>query len=396
MIDTLMADVLGDDPGAAERATAALVELGVDGALPIIAAIEGDDSRVRSPLLDVLLAMEDPELVPRLCELLDSSHTDLSIAAFELLGSVGDQRVFGPLTVALNDELMWTRQCLAASALGRLGHAAAIAPLVDITQKHLGDCSDPAAALEALVTTVEEEWEIGPLLLLPKVAVALARLGRQDLGPVMVLLAGLDATGREIDEMDYVGDVRQRAVSALCHVAGPGMVSALSQAAEDANPEIRGSALEGLFYLGLPESVESLLQHLDDESLAVRHNAMIWLNRITGQDYEPGETPPKTPRIWWKKRAKDFHQGVCHRLGRPWVLSELIEAFDDHPNAGEDLVREVYITSGKDLRRDRRGKRRSADFLTLAKSWIGSEAAPRLAAGKLYKYGVDCEMAPLI
>ena len=391
MINTLIADVLGDDSGAAERATAALVELGTEAARPIIAAIEGDQSRARSPLLDVLLAMEDPDLVPWLCDLLESPHAGLRIAAFELLGSLGDESVVEPLTNALNDKNRWTRQCMAANALGRSGRAEAIEPLLDITRTHLPDWRDPAAAVETLLTTVEEEWEIRPLMLLPQVAVALAQLGRQDLGPVIVHLAAFDSSGTELDDMDYIRSARDRAVAALSHVTGPGMVGALRKAASEGNPEIRESALEGLFYLGRPESVETLLEYLEDASMTVRHSAMIWFNRITGQLYEPGETPAKAPRSWWKMYAKDFHHDVCHRRGQPLVLDALIEELGEQPNAAPDLIREIYIISGKDMRRERRGRRRSFDFFTLAKNWISSSEAPRLGAGRLYKYGVFCQ-----
>ena len=392
MTEELIADVLDGDRDVSERAAAALVEMGAEAGRAVIAAIEAEDCRTRSSLHDVLLAMEDPGLLPDVCELLDSPHAELCITAFELIGYLGDESALGPLLDALGDETQVSRQRFAARSLGVLGRQDAIAPLLELARKSIADWSDPDQAVEAVLAKVIETWDVSPLMLLPEVAVALARLGRQDLGSVMVRLASFDPSASELDEMDDIRIARNRAARALCHVTGSGMVDALGKAAREGDFETREGALEALFYLGLPESAETLLEYLDDRTHSVRHNAMIWFNRLTGQAHEPGDTPPDEPRVWWKQHARSFRAGVCHRNGVPLLLRALVEEFEQQPGAAEDLVRELYIVSGKDLKRDRRGDRRSLDWPTLARDWFDSPNVPAFEQGRLYKYGVACDV----
>lgn len=387
MIQKLIAHARGDDPEAAAQAADALVALGGEGGVAVIAAIESDEGHTRSPLIDVLLAMEDRQLVPQLCELIESPHVDLSIAAFQLLGQLGDERAVPPLVRALNDDIAASSVYLAARALGHLGCAEAVEPLLQTATEHLGDWADPGAAVDRLLAEVARDWCVDPLMVLPDVATALARLGRQDLGDVMVRLTAFDPS-IDLDDLDDIHIARHWATQALCHVTAPGTISALQKAAREGDPETRQAALEALFYLGLPESVGTLLNYLDDESHAVGHSAMVWFNRITGQSYEPGETSPESPRLWWKKQASRFGAGVCHRRGAPITVQAIVEEMAEQPNAAPDLVRELYIISGRDLRRDRHGENRAADWPTLTQRWLAGEGAPRLEAGRIYKYGV--------
>ena len=121
MVQKLIAGVPSKNARVAERAAAALVELGASGGRAVIAAIQSNPSRSPDRLLEVLLAMEDPELVPSLCELMDSPSFELYHASFTLLGRLGDERALPPLVRALDTETSPTSQRLAARALGEMG-----------------------------------------------------------------------------------------------------------------------------------------------------------------------------------------------------------------------------------------------------------------------------------
>ncbi|MCG8421052.1 MAG: HEAT repeat domain-containing protein [Proteobacteria bacterium] len=396
MIEKLIAEVLGEDPEAAEHAASALVDLGAEGGRALIAAIQCEESMMRSPLHDVLLAMEDPELVPDLVPLLDSGHISLRDTVFELMGFLGDDRVLEPLLRVLADESQIFEQRSAAVALGHMGRSEAVEPLLIAARNHLGDWSDADAAVKRILAAVAEEGITDPLMLLPDVAIALAQLGRHDLGPVLVRLAAFDPATSNLADLDDIYLARSRTVEALGHVTGPKMVSALKKAAREGDPEIREEALTALSYLGLPESVEIILDYVDDPDYSVRERALGWFELITGQCQFPDETPPDELRAWWKNNAKHFASGVCHRRGIPQTLRALIGEFEDAPILASYLVSDIYIISGKDLRRDRRGKRRSLDWSILAKQWLQSGKAPVLKAGGLYKYGVLRDTSGLI
>ncbi|MCG8423814.1 MAG: HEAT repeat domain-containing protein [Proteobacteria bacterium] len=396
MIETLIAEVLGEDPQAAERAASTLIELGAEGGRALIAAIQSEESMAPSPLHNVLLAMEDPALLPDLVPLLDSYHVDLSIAAFELMGTLGDERALEPLFRALEDDFQVSKQRCAADALGHMGRSEAVEPLLLAARNHLGDWNDPDAAVKRVLAAVAEEGLTDPLMLLPAVATALAQLGRHDLGPVLVRLAAFDPATSNLADLDDIYIARSRTIAALYYVTGPGMVSALKKAAREGDSEIREEAFAALAYLGLPESVEILLDYVDDPDFSVRERARGWFDLVTGQSQCFDETPPDELRAWWKNNAKHFASGVCYRRGMPQTLRGLIGEFDGAPILASYLVRDIYLISGKDLRRDRRGKRRSLDWSTLAKQWLQSGKAPVLKAGGLYKYGVLCDTDNLI
>jgi len=148
---------LGDeDAGVRRRATEALGRLGDGRAVrPLIAALRDRDKEVRRAVTKSLKWFD--EAIPSLTTALGNDNRDIRQVAAEALGQLGNARAVEPLVAALQEELDWGMRraviralgliwglkevidlgdedadvrCRAAEALGRLGDERAVEPLI--------------------------------------------------------------------------------------------------------------------------------------------------------------------------------------------------------------------------------------------------------------------------
>jgi len=393
-ISKLIAEADSSEQERAEDALQELINLEIDAVQPIVEALnQAKPFGSRSRLNDVLLKVNDPEIVPLLVSSLDAKNIDLSMTAFEVLGHSGDERALSPLIERLvSSEQTSTRRRQSVHALGELGEQGAVEPLLNVASSILNELDDLDTALERLLQEVEEEWDVDSLRLIITIATSLAKLGNHLLASIVVDLTRFNPEESELDELDDMQIVRAEAAQALCHTVGSGMLPALQKAVREGNIETRDSALEALFYLGLPESIETLLSRTDDSSNQVANNALIWFNRLTGTDFEPFEDELADVHSWWDDHRSEYASGVCHRLGKPLSVEDVIEQLRV-PNSTPDIVRELYIITGKDLSRNLRGSRQNEELFTLGQRWWNSQPEERFICGKLYKHGREQDLA---
>jgi hypothetical protein len=340
----------GNDP----RAILGLAALGMRAFGSVVDAIRGSDRMTAGGLGDALLRVRDPDLVPALVPLLDDEKTGLAIVAFQALGRSRDPRAFRPLADYLRDpEKRETRRSLAAAALGDLGDPRAIPELLDAVD----------AALKGKLFHLALE-----------AVVALAKLGNHEKAEVA---AGLATDKRK-------RDLRPRASEALQYAVGPGSLGALRSALKDKYAEVRVNAVDALFYLGLPESLGALVASARDKDPGVRGRVLVRIGMLAGQDFDE-LADPRRVRKWWEAHELDFAPGVCHRLGRPIHLPDVIELLGE-PNSRTTVVKELRIITGDDFGFDRLVPDLDPGVLDRARDWWRAHS-DRFVDGALYKYG---------
>src|SRR5262249_20747239 len=145
--------------------------------------------------------------------------------------------------------------------------------------------------------------------------------------------------------------LRSAAAGALKHVVAPGILAALGRAVVDANVEVRRAAIRAVFYLGLPESFQLLQGAARDRDGEVKNNAKVFLARLSGEEGAEDWTPARWGK-WWGKAEARFQEGVCHRLGRPIVIGDVVELLAD-PLLLPDAAEELRVTTGEDFGYDR-------------------------------------------
>jgi len=387
-ISKLIAEADGCNLEQAEYAMQQLISIGIDAVPHILNVLnQAEPYGQRSRLNDVLLKISAPEIVPLLANSLDATNIDLSITAFEILGHSGDERALSPLVERLiSAESTSSHRRQSAHALGELSDQRGVEPLLSLASNILHGQNDLDAALDRLLSEAEQEFNVDHLRLIIAVATGLAKLGNHLLAPVVVGITSFNPEESQLSELDDMQLVRAEAAQALCHTVGRGMLPALHSAVCEGNTETRDAALEALFYLGLPESIEILLSRIDDSSDQVANNALVWFNRLTGTDFEPFDDDPSAIRAWWNDHCSEYQSGVCYRLGKPLSVENVIEQLRV-PNSTRDIVRELYIITSKDLGRDNRCSIQNEELFVLGQRWWNSQPEGRFSSGKLYKYG---------
>jgi HEAT repeat protein len=129
-VGPLVAALSDEDWGVRRGAAGALGEIGDPRALgPLVAALADNDSDVRKAVTQALVKIGDLCAVEPLAALMTDDNGDVRRAAAEALGKIGDARAVESLVAVLKDGDIGVRRA-AAVALGRLGDARAVEPLV--------------------------------------------------------------------------------------------------------------------------------------------------------------------------------------------------------------------------------------------------------------------------
>jgi HEAT repeat protein len=166
--------------------------------------------------------------------------------AAEALGKIGDARAVEPLITALKDKDGILLNTSAAEALGRIGDAHAIEPIVKILKEI--DISR--------VNTVQ---------------VALIKFGNSAIEPLIALL----------NDNNYF--VRIRAIQALGMIRHARAVEPLIATLKDNKRDVRENAAEALGKIGDARAVDPLVALLKDNEQDVRSSAAYALGNIGGQ-----------------------------------------------------------------------------------------------------------------
>jgi len=163
-------------------------------------------------------------------------------------------------------------------------------------------------------------------MLLVSAATALAKIGQH---------SGFDKVVALLD-VDFA-PTRALAVHALSLLTGPTMLDALGRGISDEHAEVRMEAIDPLFLLGTTDSVNLLVDHLDDSDDEVADRSRVRAADCLGID---ANGDASTIEATWRKRRPDFADGVCHRLGRPievTAVADLLAAETPRPEMADEL-----------------------------------------------------------
>jgi HEAT repeat protein len=189
-----------------------------------------------------------PDQVARELEALRGEDGLRRRQAARALGQLGDARAVEPLLEALEAR----REAEAAEALGRLGDIRAVEPLIDVLR--------------------ESDWSQSRV----SAAGALGRL--RDARAVPALVAALH---------DQWGEVRSAAAEALGEIGAASAVEPVCRALRDRYAGVRASAAWALGLLGTVDAVQPLIETLHDPSDYVRMEAAQALGRLGSPEALP-------------------------------------------------------------------------------------------------------------
>ncbi|ODS34707.1 MAG: heat repeat-containing PBS lyase [Candidatus Scalindua rubra] len=241
--------------------------------------------------------------VEELINALGDRDLEVREEAAEALGKIGDARAVEPLIKALGD---WVVGGKAAKALGEIGDARAVKPLI----KELGDMSSNIQS--------EAAWALGKID------------DTRAVEPLIRALGGKD---------EYV---RKEATKALLKI-GTSAIGALKKALADRNRDIRMHAAEILVRIGDP-AVEPLIMALGDENLVVREKAAETLGKIC-------DTRAVEPLIRaLEDRVSDVRKESAKALGKigdTCAIEPLIKAVGDDEWNVREKAREALVKIGK-------------------------------------------------
>jgi HEAT repeat protein len=218
--------------------------------------------------------------VRRLLKALDDPDYQVSAAAAEALGEIGDARAVWPLIAVLRVDKWYmgiqVKRKAVAKALGEIGDPNAVKPLIeallglDISEikptvaEALGKIGDPRAVWPLIATVGTKNRE------LHKAATgALRKTGVPD---VETLINALSVQNL---------DVRIGSAELLGLIGDPRAVKPLITSLKDENSRVREAATGALGNISSPESVTSLIATLKDEEMDVRKAAATALGKLS-------------------------------------------------------------------------------------------------------------------
>jgi HEAT repeat protein len=365
----------------AQKAVLRLAALGMQAAPAVIAAIRERGKYPVWNLRKTLLQIRDPDIVPVFIELIEDQNSNLALTAFEALGRLKDTRAFKPLIDCLLDTTKGeTRRSLAAGALGDLGDLQAIEKLLNVAREILRQ-PDIAPAIRESSVPEGAEIDESSLQLVLSIAIALAKLGNHELASTVTALAKYRSEDAYSD--DEV--IRTQATKALQYVVGAGVVPTLQGALKDDYDEVRLGGIDAIFYLGIKEGINELIQRAGDENSSVSNNAIVRLHDLTGQSLDRNSSVTQLEE-WWRSNERAYSAGICYRLGKPIWLPDVI-ALLGTPRLREQVIRELKIITGEDFGYNPYAPPDDQnDIFERAKAWWEVEGGS-FEAGGLYKYG---------
>jgi HEAT repeat protein len=387
-ISNLMEQAVGKGPRA-QKATLRLAALGMHAAPAIIASIRAREKEPVWNLRKALLQIRDPDIVPVFIELIGDSNSNLALTAFEALGRLKDTRAFKPLSHCLLDSTEWgSRRALAAEALGDLGATQAVERLLNVAREIL---QQPDVAPAISESSIPENVEIDEdsLQFVLSIAIALAKLGNHEM--VSTVKALTHYRSEDVYSADEV--IRAKAAKALQYVVGPGVFPTLKGALNDDYFEARLESIDAMFYLGIKEGIDELMQRAKDESSSASNNAFVRLWGLTGQSFDRSLSVTQLQE-WRLRNESSYSAGICYRLGKPIWLPDVIVLLET-PRLRDQVVRELKIITGEDFGYNPYVPPEDQDnIFERAQAWWEKEGA-RFEAGGLYKYGYKQDISSI-
>lgn len=361
-IDELIKQSFEEHGPPGDAVAAKLAKMGLRAVPSIVEALRGSSPQqdVRN-LLRALTNMDPAGLTPLLIDVINDSNTELVGAAFDVLAQSDDPRALAAMQESLaNPDNNETRKSMAAAALGEARNPAA----TGVLRRAVGDAEDQ-----------KEFW------LALSAIIALAKLGDHSKAELAIRLA---TTTKDVT-------LRPQAAEALTYLVAPGMFAALQKIRRDRQVEVRLHAIDAMFYLGAPESIVELIAMIKDKNATVSTMALARLNDLCGDETEEF-TSQRDFQKWWDTNSARFESGVCHRLGAPLWLPDIIMLLQE-PNMRERTVPELKMICGRNFRSGSLVPIRSQDkVLARAQAWWGQEGVRRFKRGRLYKYGVEQDL----
>ncbi len=319
-----------------KRAVEALVKIGTAAVEPLSAVLKDKDKDnywdVQSRVAMALGNIGDARAVEPLIAALKDSHTIVQWNVVEALEKIGDARAVNPLIAALKDSY-WQVQERAAVALGNIGDAHAAVPLI--------------AALKG-------RWDLQE-----RAAVALERIGTAAVEPLITALK------------DKECNVRERAAVALGNIGDARAVTPLLAALKDDHQGVREYATVALGQIRDASAVEPLIANLKDSYWRVQASAIRSLRML---EWRPEDDTQRAlyavAHSDWDEAAKlgtisvepliaALEDGgwelsehgaaiALGKIGGPRALEILIAAFKTLGNNRLDIAAEALVEMGTD------------------------------------------------
>ncbi len=266
--------------------------------MPCWRAATDQDERVRSAAVEHLPYLEDPRVLPALAAALHGQSQAVRAAAARALGQLESAPALPHLLAALEDRDAWVRY-FAARSVGQHRYPQALDALVQLAQ------ADPAghvriAALEALgqiggarAVAPLIPWTQAADLDIARAAMgALATIDHPDaLPPLLALLQAPEQ------------DRRIAAIRALAKRGGAEVVDPLQRAAS-ADPQIAQAAIEALSQSGSDVAVAALVGLTADATRreAVSRPWRAWASSASTRSRAAWHTrPPACAARWWRR-----------------------------------------------------------------------------------------------
>jgi len=216
----------------------------------LIQGLQDGNADERQRAAEALARLSDPQAVPALVEALGDEHPSVRRAASQALGFIGAPEAVPALIEALGNERVSGVPTSIISALGRIGDARSVKPLIQLLQEKGKGGNDL------------QGWRI---------VEALSQIDDERVLPALI---------QTIDTKD--GLVRYRMIKSLGELGDPKAIPVLSQIlVGDEEDEMREVAVRSLRKIRHPQAVDALIQALtNDRSWKVRAYAVKSLAEI--------------------------------------------------------------------------------------------------------------------
>lgn len=303
-----------------DAAVAAARQLGLRGASALPAVIEGLSNPWVQP-------GELPTALKRIYENESTEYIDegLRVGGYHVFKVALDvlQERYAPdsrqvLVDCLQDEtLRVTRRAEVMRACGEVGDVS----LVPVVENTLGESIDiPRGPDETPVLLVES-------------ILALAKLGTFTHGEHLLSLL----------EDPYV-PTRSMAVQAMETAISERMLNGLTSRLADSASEVRLAAVQSLFLLGVPATLEPLLWGMRCEDADLRNNCRVRLNDISGESFAEDDVDALQARC--AEMASLCEPDLRYRSGEPFSVSGLMRLVQPGNPRNSEILRELELATG--------------------------------------------------
>ncbi|MDP8234055.1 MAG: HEAT repeat domain-containing protein, partial [Candidatus Saelkia tenebricola] len=256
------------DSDVREEAASALGDIGdIMAVEPLIAALSDRDSDVREEAASALGDIGDIRAVePLIKSLLEDKNTEVRLSAAGSLGEIGGSRAIESLILVLGDDKL----CLPIYCRGGMGIRDDRIQVVEVLVKLGGGAIDPLCkalleneCLDIRRYTASALGKIGDARAVEPLIAALSDSDSDVRGIIPWALkdigaAAVDACIAHINDSNWW--VREGVIEALGYIGDERATSYLTEALNDSHPEVRQRAKESLAMLGGAVEIEEVVQ----------------------------------------------------------------------------------------------------------------------------------------